>query len=173
MRPRQWPSPEFDCSASLFFSCKCIAVTPVKALFISQMKKKEIDISSNGFDRNIPATPKTIDPRITIPPAIIFGAGEWYEYTNKTPNKTLRIHKSLSQIDRNIIPRAQQELKIIAPPVISIISFCTTFALRGRAECGALCEVLLEGRLSSLIVCTVHMRQCFSEIQVHLIPFIF
>jgi len=71
------------------------------------MKKKEIDISCIGFDRNIPATPKTIDPRITIPPAIIFGAGEWYEYANKTPNKALRIHKSLSQIDRNIIPSAQ------------------------------------------------------------------
>ncbi len=137
----------------LFFSCKCIAVTPVKALFISQMKKNEIDISCNGFDRNIPATAQTIEPRITIPPAIIFGAGEWDTYANKTPNKALRIHTSISQIDRTIIPRAQQVLKIIAPQAISIISLCTTCALRGRAECGALWEVLLEGRSSSLIVC--------------------
>ena len=99
------------------------------------MKNKEIEISANGFDRNIPATPITIDTRIIIPPAIIFGAAEWKKYANKTPNKALRIHKSLSQINRNIIPRAQQALKIIAPAVISL-EFINS-------------------------VCSVHMRQCF------------
>ena len=84
---------------------------------MNQMKKKEIEINANGFDRNIPATPITIETRRTIPPAIIFGAGEWKIYADKTPNKAQRIHKSPSQIDRNIVPRAQQALKIIAPAV--------------------------------------------------------
>jgi len=52
---------------SLLFSCKFITATPVKTLLINHMKKKEIDMSCKGFDKNIPATAKTIDPRITIP----------------------------------------------------------------------------------------------------------
>ena len=81
------------------------------------MKKKEIEINANGFDRNIPVTPMTIDTRMIIPPAIISGLGVWKTYADKTPNKAQRIHKSPSQIDRNMIPMAQQALKIIAPTV--------------------------------------------------------
>ena len=82
------------------------------------MKKKEIEINAKGFDRKIPATPMTIDTRMIIPPAIISGLGLWNLYADKTPNKAQRIHKSPSQIDRNMMPRAQQALKKIAPAVI-------------------------------------------------------